>query len=194
MTIFELEQQLKVNTHRFYPVASKWVVYFLLRENHIVYIGKSSNRRYLGRIRSHLKNKHFDAYHVLPVEMSEAECYRFETSLISTIRPEYNVKDCRVDIPAIHRGIDSFLKAQNVPINVTKQIRAERLSLLMLFSIVSFLSFLFLCLFSFVSFFAVKNTYDFGIVLISFIGVAISINGIIRAPLYYRSELKKIKA
>lgn len=111
MTIFQLEQQLNVNTHRFYPSSSMWVIYLLVRENHIVYIGKSSIRRYLSRIRSHTKDKVFDCYHVLPVEMSEFECYKFESSLISLIRPEYNKKDVEPNVNTVIEGVTIFSKS-----------------------------------------------------------------------------------
>jgi len=116
MTIFELEQQLDAATHRFYPTSSKWVIYFLLSDNEIVYIGKSSASNYLGRIRAHLRDKDFDCYHVLPVQMNQAETLNFETSLISAIRPCYNKKDCKPDVNAIVRGMRLFRESVSKPI------------------------------------------------------------------------------
>lgn len=112
MTIFELERQLRVDTHRFYPTQSKYVLYFLLQENEIVYIGKSDTKNYLGRIRSHKKNKQFDCYHVMPLDMNERDALSFETGLISSIRPIYNKRDCFVQLNAISYAMQLFDKSR----------------------------------------------------------------------------------
>ncbi|WP_413581115.1 hypothetical protein [Bdellovibrio sp. HCB288] len=69
-----------------YPKGSH--IYFLLRGETVVYIGKSDSL--LARIGTHSKDKEFDGVKYFPVDsVLQAE---LELALIKTFRPEYNVQ------------------------------------------------------------------------------------------------------
>lgn len=62
-------------------------VYFLFRENELIYIGMSSHIP--TRIASHRQNgREFDKYHVIWCELADA--YRLEESLIMALHPRQN--------------------------------------------------------------------------------------------------------
>jgi hypothetical protein len=104
MNIEELQKQLNLPLHVYGADKVQWVVYCLIDNENIVYIGKSSHRRHIGRIKSHAKNKSFDSYCVIPVLMNEQDCYTFEAALISLVRPKYNKEHIEPDLKKVAKG------------------------------------------------------------------------------------------
>ena len=75
-------------------------IYFLLKKDELVYIGKS-NRNFLGRINSHLKDKDFDSIMYKTI-LTESSLGKVEKQLITKYRPKLNKEfifnDAKYDI------------------------------------------------------------------------------------------------
>ena len=72
-------------------------IYFLLKDNNLVYVGKSNNG-ILGRISSHIKDKDFDsAYYV--ASSSEELLDEYEKKYIIKYKPKYNKNVFYRDVP-----------------------------------------------------------------------------------------------
>lgn len=114
MNIFDAKQQFYLDLHFFSPVSEKYVIYFLLDNNEVVYVGKSSDDRYMGRIRKHRKDKLFDSYAVAATNLTERQCLEFETSLISLMQPKYNKKDSFFNLLRVVNGINTYYGANKL--------------------------------------------------------------------------------
>lgn len=91
MTIKEVENKIERKTLHFNGNDKDlYTVYFLIRDEHIVYIGKSSWRRVWKRVKEHLKDKAYDDFAVLDGRLTEAACLELEAGLITYVNPEYN--------------------------------------------------------------------------------------------------------
>jgi len=72
-------------------------IYFLLKDDNLVYVGKSNNG-ILGRISSHIKDKDFDsAYYV--ASSSEELLDEYEKKYIVKYKPKYNKQLFYADVP-----------------------------------------------------------------------------------------------
>jgi hypothetical protein len=65
-------------------------LYFLLRDNEIIYIGQAVN--YLFRVGEHLKDKQISAYYFLPFDGSPAELTHLERAYIDKFSPAMNTQ------------------------------------------------------------------------------------------------------
>lgn len=106
MNIYDFQHQFNLDLPRYGYDASKYLIYLLVKDNKIVYVGKSDFRNVMGRLRSHKKDKDFDSYCVLPFSGNEYQTLYFESGLISLLRPEYNQVGSRVDIGKVKYLLD----------------------------------------------------------------------------------------
>lgn len=74
-----------------------WIVYCLVFEGSIVYIGKSSKSGFWGRIREHNKRKQFDSYFIIDSVDLESDALKLEGGLIALINPKYNKSGLKAD-------------------------------------------------------------------------------------------------
>ena len=82
-----------------------WVVYLLVKNGEIIYVGKSSYTRYAHRIKQHMKNKQFDDVYVAQVSDSEYKTLAVESSFISMLQPKYNIAGNSFDYSKISKGL-----------------------------------------------------------------------------------------
>jgi len=61
-------------------------IYFLIKDNSVVYVGQSKNM--VERIHAHARDKDFDSYYFLEVDSNELN--NFEAMYITLYQPEYN--------------------------------------------------------------------------------------------------------
>ena len=94
------------------PCRLNWVVYLLVHNGEIVYVGKSSYRGYTRRIRSHAKDKAFDRAYVAQVSDSEQKTLQIETSFISMLQPRYNITDNKFSAWRVSKGLAGIKTAQ----------------------------------------------------------------------------------
>lgn len=160
MTIFEAKQQLHLDIHIFQPASERYVIYFLLDNHEIVYVGKSSDKGYLNRIRNHRKDKVFDSYAIATTNLTETKCLEFETSLISLIQPKYNKKDSFFNINRIVQGVSAYYDANNLSeLPATEQESKARRSYLRASFFVALVCVLFLAQAILIQFFGIKNDF-----------------------------------
>ena len=89
-------------------------VYFLIKEDEIVYVG-SSEQSCMNRIMTHIKegNKDFDSYFILKTKLEDARDQ--EIKFIMELTPKYNktISNCKGDIKSIG-GIGKTVKNQSL--------------------------------------------------------------------------------
>lgn len=107
------------------PCRLNWVIYLLVHNGEIVYVGKSSYRGYTRRIKSHAKDKVFDQAYVAQVSDSEQKTLQIETPFISMLQPRYNITDNKFSAWKVSKGLSS-IKAADKP--VYKQSRADKIA------------------------------------------------------------------
>jgi hypothetical protein len=86
-TIYHIENNIREN-YRPLEAINEFKVYFLLQDNLIVYVGKSTNN-VNGRVLSHRVDKEFDGYSFI-VSRDEEEMSTLETLFILRYKPKYN--------------------------------------------------------------------------------------------------------
>ena len=91
-----------------------FLLYFLVRSEVIVYVGKSNEFGFSGRLRSHKADKDYDSYFTMNGISNEAQALELEKGFISLIRPEYNKADKAVNIKAIRALIQYVTAASKV--------------------------------------------------------------------------------
>lgn len=102
MKLSRFKEQFPFNVSVRRIADSSWIIYFLLHENEIVYIGKSSEQAFLGRIAAHKSDKVFDSFFVVDNIESEKAALKIETGFICLIRPKYNLASTQIDVSAIN--------------------------------------------------------------------------------------------
>lgn len=83
----------------------EYLIYFLICQGQIVYVGKSSEGGLSGRLRTHQADKEFDSYFTVNGIPDEAHALELEKGFISLLRPQYNKADVRMNIRAIQKVI-----------------------------------------------------------------------------------------
>ena len=125
MKLSRFEQQFPFKISLRKIAESPWLIYFLVDDDAIVYVGKSSEAGLRGRIGSHLQDKTFTAFFTIDNFSSEIDALRIESGFISLLRPKYNTASTEIDISAIGglinfiNKIDNFKKRAN-PISLSE--------------------------------------------------------------------------
>lgn len=83
----------------------EYLIYFLIDDDAIVYIGKTTEGGLFGRLRDHQKDKRFDSYFVIANIEADEHAIQMERGFISLIRPKYNKAESRVNMQAIMKVI-----------------------------------------------------------------------------------------
>lgn len=107
------------------PCKLNWVIYLLVHNGEIVYVGKSSYRGYTQRIKSHAKDKVFDEAYVAQVSDSEQKTLQIESSFISMLQPKYNVIDNRFRSWKVSKGLANIKTAGKT---VYSQSKADKIA------------------------------------------------------------------
>ena len=90
-------------------------VYFLFKNDNLIYIGKSIN--IYRRLNDHIKDKYFDSYSFIKCN-SDYEATDLEKRMIIELRPELNIRHKTIDID---NAIEFHLKSVKL-LNTEKQL------------------------------------------------------------------------
>jgi len=116
MNIHNFKRGINLYFKQVEPCKLNWVIYLLVHNDEIVYVGKSSYRGYTRRIKSHAKDKVFDTAYVAQVSDSERKALDIEASFISMLQPAYNIIGNTFDPVSVSNGL-SKIGCKEKPIN-----------------------------------------------------------------------------
>jgi hypothetical protein len=102
-----------------------WLIYFLVKGENIVYVGKSSESGLSGRLSSHKAEKDFDRFFIIDNIESEAKALKIETGFICLLKPAYNVQSTEIDIPAINSLMEFINTYGSINKAIQKEIKKE---------------------------------------------------------------------
>lgn len=74
-----------------------WIVYCLIHNGDIVYVGKSSKSGFWGRMKDHKGRKQYDSYFTIDSVELESDALKLEGALITLINPRYNKTNLKAD-------------------------------------------------------------------------------------------------
>jgi len=104
MNIDNFKKGVSLDFQKIEPFRLNWVIYLLVHNGEIVYVGKSSYRGYTRRIKSHAKDKVFDEVYIAQVTDIEQEVLSVESAFISLLQPKYNIADNVFDWQVVQQG------------------------------------------------------------------------------------------
>jgi hypothetical protein len=117
MTIDNFKKGVSLDFKKTETCNLNWVVYLLVHNKEIVYVGKSSYSGYTRRIKSHMKDKIFDEVYVAQVTDIEQEVFTVERSFISLLQPKYNIADNVFDWQVVQQGFKKlYRKSKYMPV------------------------------------------------------------------------------
>jgi hypothetical protein len=111
MKVSEFSAQFNIEANLKSVDDDPYLLYFLVKDGAIVYVGKSNEFGFSGRLRSHKADKDYDSYFTMNSISNEAQALELEKGFISLIRPEYNKAEKAVNMRAIRALIQYVTSA-----------------------------------------------------------------------------------
>jgi len=110
MKVSEFSAQFNIQANLKSVNDDPFLLYFLVKDGVIVYVGKSNEFGFSGRLRSHKADKEYDSYFTMNGISNEAQALELEKGFISLIRPECNKAEKAVNMRAI-RALIQYVTA-----------------------------------------------------------------------------------